>query len=68
MYVREHTAIPVPRVYTYDADAKNPVGAVYSLQERVRSSYHFGKNESDLFRFRFPAYLLGQIYFTPGTN
>lgn len=32
-YVREHTDIPVPQVYSYDTTATNPVGAPFMLME-----------------------------------
>ncbi|KAH0837218.1 hypothetical protein FOPE_04644 [Fonsecaea pedrosoi] len=34
-YVREHTDIPVPYVYTWSVDASNPVGAEYIIMEKA---------------------------------
>ena len=34
--VRTHTSVPLPRVYRWDSDPSNPVGAEYILMEKAR--------------------------------
>lgn len=34
-WLHENTNIPVPRIFTYDDDPRNIVGAAYMIQERV---------------------------------
>jgi hypothetical protein len=38
-YVSQHTTIPVPRVFDYNVDANNPLGAPYILMEEVQGHY-----------------------------
>jgi hypothetical protein len=37
-FVRERTDIPIPRVFTYDTTATNPVGAPFMLMECVKGT------------------------------
>lgn len=41
--VRRHTTIPVPRVFAWNADSTNPVGAEYIVMERVSGVQMFKK-------------------------
>ncbi|KAJ7864102.1 hypothetical protein B0H14DRAFT_3443688 [Mycena olivaceomarginata] len=41
-YVRQQTSIPVPEVYYFDSDPRNPVGARYMLVERILGEDLFG--------------------------
>ena len=36
LYIRAHTSVPVPKIYFWDSDPDNPVGAEYMVLERVR--------------------------------
>jgi Ser/Thr protein kinase RdoA (MazF antagonist) len=35
-YIAKHTSLPVPKVYTWNTNATNPVGAEYMIMEKVR--------------------------------
>lgn len=35
LYIRAHTSVPVPKLYFWDSDPNNPVGAEYMIIERV---------------------------------
>jgi aminoglycoside phosphotransferase (APT) family kinase protein len=35
-YVAEHTSLPVPKVYAWNTNGANPVGAEYMIMETVR--------------------------------
>lgn len=41
--VRTHTTMPVPKVFAWNADAANPVGAEYIVIERVPGVQVFKK-------------------------
>jgi hypothetical protein len=34
-YIAERTAVPVPKMYAWNSDASNPVGAEYMIMEKV---------------------------------
>lgn len=34
-YLAAHTNIPVPKIFAWDSDAANPVGAEYMIMEKV---------------------------------
>jgi hypothetical protein len=35
-FIAAHTSVPVPKVYDWNADQTNPVGAEYMIIEKVR--------------------------------
>ena len=34
-YISEHTSVPVPKIYAWNSDASNVVGAEYMIMEKV---------------------------------
>jgi hypothetical protein len=35
-YIAERTSLPIPRIYAWNSDASNAVGAEYMVLEKVR--------------------------------
>ncbi|KZP33316.1 hypothetical protein FIBSPDRAFT_717905, partial [Athelia psychrophila] len=42
-YIGEHSSVPVPKVYSWNADAGNPVGVEYMIMEKVPGVAPFNK-------------------------
>jgi hypothetical protein len=40
-WLQENTSVPVPRIFAYDDDPANAVGAAYIIEERVSEIYLF---------------------------
>jgi hypothetical protein len=36
-YIAERTSLPIPRIYAWNSDASNVVGAEYMIMEKVSS-------------------------------